>query len=87
MGENLETLIGSVDVFIPGHALGIAWAPAQDSRGTSVLITLHSFDDRTRVSVQELGFEPHDNAAARAQGSFSFWSSALLSLQELIEQG
>lgn len=87
MGERLETLIGSVDVFVPGHALGIAWSPAQDSLGTSVLITLHSFDDRTKISVQELGFEPHDNAAARAQGSFMFWSSALRSLQELVEQG
>lgn len=86
MGAALETLIGNVDVFVPGHAVGIAWSPAQDSFGTSVLITLHSLDDRTKVSVHELGFEPHDNAAARAQGSFSFWSSALRALQELVEK-
>lgn len=81
-----ETLTGTVDVLVPGHALGVVWAAEADPFETSVLVTLHSYEERTKISVNELGFDAFENSIERANESFVAWSSVLSALQAVIAQ-
>jgi len=86
VGVNADPMVGTVDVLVPGHALGFVWSAERDHFDTSVLITLHSFEERTKLSVNELGFEAYPNAIERSNDHFEAWSAALTSLQAVLEQ-
>lgn len=73
LGESLE-LVGVIDVWVAGHALGFTWQAEGEERGTAVLITLRSQGHHTGVTVTETGFDALRDGAARAEAAGREWA-------------
>ncbi|MBP1327035.1 uncharacterized protein YndB with AHSA1/START domain [Leucobacter exalbidus] len=75
-------LVGAVDVWVAGHALGFSWKTEDEERGTAVLVTLRSQGYHTGVTVTETGFDALREGAARAAEAGYDWSRFVDALAE-----
>lgn len=67
-------LVGVVDVWVAGHALGFTWSAPGAERGTAVLMTLRSQGYQTGITVTETGFDSLADGAARAELAGREWA-------------
>lgn len=81
-----RTVVGDIDVFAEGHALGFVWRDHADHHTTSVLIALLSEDKETKLVITEVGFEAFPNPEERSHRSIRAWNARLDDLVALIQR-
>lgn len=82
---NARDTSGEIDVLVEGHALGFNWREGEDTRDTSVLVTLRTHGGETGVTVTESGFDALDRPAERAAAALEDWEALLPALVEAVE--
>jgi hypothetical protein len=50
-----------------------------------VLISLHSFEEQTKLNIAELGFDAFENSLARASESQEAWTTLVDSLESVLK--
>ena len=83
--KHADELEGTVDVLVAGHAAGFVWAKPGEPFQTSVLISLHSFEQQTKLNIAELGFDAFENSLARASESPEAWTTLVDSLESVLK--
>lgn len=81
-----KTLMGAVDVLVPGLTLGFRWREADQVADRTVVVMIRPEDEdfsQTRVTVIESGFASLPNTAEAVQESTERWTSLIGTLEGL----